>query len=217
MRTFTVLGGLILRTGSCTGSLTGSLEGSDPSEVNLISSCLSTDEEIEVDESFFPKDALTSFSNSSLSEFHEFDEYLANNFNLHKSGQHLISTISESDPDEAEGKDYIQSIVDGWAGEDISTICDELSIEEYDLYESVFVYTGWEAGRVFADTIEDEGEGCIDLEIEVLFSFDCDLDTDSIVEKLEVLSESKVTEEASIALTSLIINIKQGWFPACEK
>ena len=37
-----------------------------------------------------------------------------------------------------------------------------------------------------------------------------------IVEKLEVLSESKVTEEASIALTSLII-IKQGWFPACEK
>jgi hypothetical protein len=215
--TFSLLGGIVLRTGESAGNLTGSGDATDPSEINTISSCLGDDVEVEVDDDLFPREALVSFGNSDLSEFHEFDEYLKNNFNLDQSGPHLIDSINEADPDENEANDYIHSIVDTWAGEFISTICDEMSVDEYDVYESVFTYTGWEAGRVFVDIIEDEDEDLINLEIEQLFAFDCDLDENSIAGKLKEVSDSEISPEITTAIHELIKAIKQVWFPEYQK
>lgn len=217
MAAFSLLGGIVLRTGESAGNITGSGDATDPSEINTISSCLNDDMEVEVDDDLFPREALVSFGNSDLSEFYEFDEHLKNNFNLERSGPHLIDSINETDPDENEANDYIRSIIETWAGEFISTICDEISVDEYDVYESVFTYTGWEAGRVFVDIIEDEGEDLINLEMEQLFAFDCDLDENSIASKLRDASDSEVSPEITTAIHGLIKAIKQVWFPEQQK
>ena len=217
MTIFTLLEGIVLRTGASIGDLARSNRSANSSEINTISSCLSTDAEAEVDDELFPRGALLSFSNSGLCEFNEFDEHLKSKFNLQDSGPHLIKHINETDPDEDEANDYIHSIVGTWAGECISVICDEMSVEEYVIYESVFTYTGWEAGRVFADVIEDEGEDLINLEIEQLYVFDCDLNVGSIAEKLRYATGSEPSQEVVSAINELSAAIKQVWFPECEK
>lgn len=170
-----------------------------------------------MDSDYFPKEALESFSKTSLSEFREFEEHLRDQFQLEESGKHLLDAITDSDPDEDEAKDFIRDIVDGWANEHISAICEEIPADEYDLYESIFSYTGWEAGRVFVDIIEDEGEDLINIEMEVHYAFDCDLDESSVLSKLHEINEFEISENLLKSTKDLLSAIQQGWFPDYRK
>lgn len=217
MTEFTLLEGLILRTGASAGIMGGEGGKLNEAEININSSCLRTETCIDLDSDYFPKEALESFSKTNLSEFREFEGHLRDQFQLEESGKYLLDAITDSDPDEDEAKDFIRDIVDGWANEHISAICEETSADEYDLYESIFSYIGWEAGRVFVDIIENEVEDLINLEIEVHYAFDCDLDEGSVLSKLNETNEFGISESLLESTKELLSAIQQGWFPGYNR
>lgn len=175
---------------------------------------LTFESSVEVDDHLLPDEILEKVHSLDTKDYltlRQFDEYLCKEFKLEESVPQFIEAVNESNPDEDEALDFLKDQAFE-IEEEVDTIEDVTSIDSFDIYSAIFEYLGWEGGRVVTFQMTDDGETFTTLEIEILFEFKVELNSESLLNKLTDLSEKPIGDECEEAINSITETLKNLWF-----
>ena len=162
---------------------------------------------IETDLNIADKQYLLNYRESDEIYFHKYVEIIPNEESQKEICSHYTELVDELALDEYEVTDYIEEILGTWCAESISEVSSLLSINEDEIYRSVFDYTGWDFGKFYVYDPEEE----IMPELEVYFLFVADLDIESVTQKLFELAEEGNSKMIRPHVESIIKRITSGF------
>lgn len=162
---------------------------------------------IETDSNIANKKYLLDYRDSDEIYFHKYVEIISGEESRKHICSHYTELVDELALDECEGADYIEEILGTWCSESIGEISSTLSINEDEIYRSIFDYTGWDFGKFYVYDPEEE----VIPELEVYFLVVADLDVSSVTQKLLDLGEGDNSKMIRSRVESIIKRITSGF------
>lgn len=162
---------------------------------------------IETDSNIADEKYLLAYRDSDEIYFHKYVEMIPGEESRKHICSHYTELVDELALDECEGADYIEEILGTWCSESVGEIRSTLSINEDDIYGSMFDYTGWDFGKFYVYDPDEE----VMPELEVYFLFVADLDVSSVTQKLLDLAEGDNRKTIGPCVESIIKRIASGF------